>query len=177
MNQYFIAIIPPEDIRLEIQHLKEEIRDRFGAKHALKLPAHITLIPPFRIKEDREFQLLQALEVFATIRKPFHLSLSGFGEFAPRVLFVKVVEKEKVIDLHNDLCKNLSAIPNIPECKDLHPHLTLANRDLTETGFHAARKYLSDNDYESRFEVMGLSLLKHNGVDWDIFMDFNFKKS
>lgn len=177
MNLYFIAIIPPEEIRLEIQHLKEEIRRRFGAEHALKLPAHITLLPPFKIKEEREMQLLQALEVFATTKKPFHLNLSGFGYFAPRVLFVEVVEKEKVKGLHKDLCENLSAIPNIPLDKDIHPHVTIATRDLDEALFPAARDFLENNEYETRFEVKGLSLLKHTGEEWDILMDFGFKKS
>ena len=177
MNLYFIAIIPPEDIRLEIQHLKEEMRDRFGAEHALKLPAHITLITPFKLKEESELQLLQSLEVFSATEKPFHLWLSGFGNFAPRVLFVKVVEKEKVRDLHHNLCENLSAIPDISRDEDYHPHVTIANRDLKEDLFPAAREYLSNNDYETRFEVRQLSLLKHNGREWEIFMDFNFKKS
>lgn len=177
MNLYFISIIPPEHIRIEIRHLKEEMRERFGAKHALKLPAHITLIPPFKLPEDRELQLMQSLEVFATSRTPFYLWLSGFGNFAPRVLFVEVVEKEKIIALHHDLCKNLSVITEIPREKDLHPHMTIANRDLDESLFPAASKYLSGRDYETRFEVDSLSLIKHNNREWEILMDFEFKKS
>lgn len=177
MNLYLIAIIPPEDIRTEIQHFKEEMRDRFGAEHALKLPAHITLLSPFKIKEEREFQLLQTLEVFASTRKPFHLRLSGFGDFAPRVLFVKVVENESVTDLQRDINKNLSVIPDIPEEKNFHPHVTIATRDLQEALFPAARKFLSSRDYETRFEVNEFSLMKHNGREWEIFMDFEFKKS
>lgn len=177
MNLYFIAIIPPEDIRVEIQHLKEEMRERFGAENSLKLPAHITLIPPFKLKEERELQLLQALEIFSTTRKPFHLSLSGFGNFPPRVLFVNVVEKEKVEILHSNLVKELSAIGEIDGKKDFHPHITIATRDLEEALFPAARIYLSRNEYETRFEVDELSLLKHNGREWEIFMNFNFKKT
>lgn len=177
MNLYFIALIPPEEIRLEIQHLKEEMRERFGAEHALKLPAHITLAPPFKLKKERELQLLQALEVFAATRKPFHLSLSGFGNFAPRVLFVKVVENDEIVELYRDLCKNISVITDITGDKDFHPHITIANRDLEEDLFPNARKYLSDNDYQSRFKVGSLSLLKHNGRDWEIFMNYDFQKS
>ncbi len=177
MNPYFLAIIPPEHIGEEIKYLKEEIRARFGAEHALKLPAHITLIPPFKIKEDRELQLLQSLEVFAATRKPFHLRLSGFGNFPPRVLFVDVVEKEKIKDLHHDLLKNLSSIPEISEEKEYHPHVTLATRDLEEALFPAARKFLEAKDYETRFEVDNLALLKHNNQEWENFMDFSFKKS
>lgn len=177
MNLYLIAILPPEDIRIEIQYLKEEMKERFGAEHALKLPAHITLISPFKIKAEREFQLLQNLEVFATTRKPFHLRLSGFGNFDHRVLFVEVVEKQRMVDLREDLYKNLLVIPGIPQEKDFYPHMTIATRDLQETLFPAAREFLSSKDYESRFEVHGLSLLRHNGNEWETFMDFPFKKS
>lgn len=177
MNLYFIAVIPPEEIRVEIQHLKEEIRERFGAEHALKLPAHITLIPPFKIKEDRELQLLQALEIFAVTRNPFHIWLSGFGHFDSRVLYVKVEEKQKLIDLQRELKKNLSAIPEISDDRDFHPHITLATRDLHEAVFPEARKFLSSRDYESRFEVSSISLLKHEGQNWETIMDFNLKKS
>lgn len=177
MNLYFIAIIPPEEIRVEIQHLKEEIRDRFGAEHALKLPPHITLLPPFKMKEEREMQLLQALEIFAATRSAFHVWLSGFGNFDSRVLFVKVEENQKLILLQRDLCKYLSAIPEITDDRDFHPHITLATRDLHESVFPEARKFLSSRDYESRFEVHGLSILRHNGQNWETLMDFNFKKS
>src|SRR5690606_8343380 len=177
MDLYFVAVIPPEDVSFEIQHLKEEIREKFGAEHALKLPPHITLLPPFKMKTEREMQLLQALEVFATMRAPFHIWLSGFGHFDSRVLFVKVEEKEKLIDLHDSLCENLSAIPEIINDTNFHPHVTLATRDLHEAVFPEARKFLSSQDYESRFEVTGLSLFKHDGQNWETLMDFYFKKS
>ncbi len=177
MNLYFIAIVPPEEIRVEIQHLKEEMKERFGAEHALKLPAHITLVPPFELKEERELQLLQSLELFSATRKPFHLWLSGFGNFPPQVLFVEIVEKEKIRDLHQSLRENLSVIPEIPDKKNLHPHVTIATRDLEEALFPAARDFLSNHEYESRFEVTGFSLFKHKGKEWEIFMDFGFSKS
>lgn len=177
MNLYFITIIPPEEIRTEIQHLKEEIRDRFGAGHALKLPPHITIIPPFKIKEVREMQLLQELEIFAATRNPFHIWVSGFGHFDSRVLFVKVEDKEKLTNLQGDLIKNLSVIPEIDNGRDFYPHITLATRDLHEGVFPEARKFLSSRDYDSRFEVRDLSLLKHNGQTWEQLMEFNFKKS
>ena len=177
MNLYFIAIILPEEIRVEIRHLKEEIRDRFGAEHALKLPGHITIIPPFKIKEEREMQLLQELEIFATTKKPFHIWLSGFGHFDSRVLFVKVEDKEKLTDLQQNLSKNLSTIPEINEDHDFYPHVALATRDLSEAVFPEARKFLSSREYESRFEVKGVSLLKHDGQNWEKLIQFDFKKS
>ena len=177
MNLYFLAVLPPEEIRVEIEHLKEEMRKRFNAEHALRLPAHITLISPFKIKEEREMQLLQTLEIFAATRNPFHVWLSGFGHFDSRVLYVKVEEQQKLIDLQRELKKNLSAIPEIKDERDFHPHITLATRDLHEGVFPEARKFLSSRDYESRFQVNSISLFKHEGQDWEKIMDFSFQKS
>jgi 2'-5' RNA ligase len=90
---------------------------------------------------------------------------------------VKVAEQDKIKELHQILIKNFSAIPEISDQKDLHPHLTIATRDLEEGLFPAARDFLSSKEYETRFEVDGISLLKHNGREWEIFMNFSFKKS
>lgn len=177
MNLYFIALIPPEEVREEIRHLKEEIRERFGAEHALKLPAHITLIPPFKLEKERELQLLQSLEVFAATKKPFHLWLSGFGNFPPRVLYVDVKENDMINNLHLDLRKNLSTFPEITYEKEFHPHVTLATRDLEESLFPAAKKFLATKDYETRFEVDSITLLKHKDREWERVLDFKFKKS
>src|SRR5690606_25165099 len=147
MDLYFIAVIPPEEVRLEIQHLKEEIKERFRAGHALKLPPHITLLPPFKMKTEREMQLLQALGIFATMMTPFHICFSGFCHFDCHLSSVRVVEKEKLIDLHAALCTNLSAIPEIFDDRKFHPHVSLATRDLPEEIFPEAWDFLSRRDY------------------------------
>ncbi|UJH91222.1 hypothetical protein LZ575_21950 [Antarcticibacterium sp. 1MA-6-2] len=61
MKLYFIAILPPEDIRRQIKDFKMEIALKYGAKHALKLPAHITLKSPFKILELQEKNLIDNL--------------------------------------------------------------------------------------------------------------------
>jgi 2'-5' RNA ligase len=40
---YFIALLPPAGLRADIETLKEEMHRRFGARHALKAPAHLTI--------------------------------------------------------------------------------------------------------------------------------------
>ena len=58
---YFIAIIPPEKIRREIEELKKKISVAFNTKRALNSPPHITLIPPFRTELDNLNSLIQKL--------------------------------------------------------------------------------------------------------------------
>ncbi|MBI6116478.1 2'-5' RNA ligase family protein [Salegentibacter maritimus] len=65
MPLYFIAIMLPEEISMRIKSLKLEIAEKYEAKHALKLPAHITLQIPFKIPETEEEKLIEALQGFA----------------------------------------------------------------------------------------------------------------
>ena len=53
MNMYFIALVAPEEINTPILKWKTWFRDNFGCTVALKSPAHITLIPPFRMQIGR----------------------------------------------------------------------------------------------------------------------------
>ena len=75
---YFFALIPPKEVEGQIKRFKEEMKEKFAAKHALKLPAHITIQPPFRILEEKEKELLDALQNFAVGESArFSLKISG----------------------------------------------------------------------------------------------------
>ena len=56
---YYIALLPPENIRQEVTALKEHAAEAFHSSKALNSPPHITLIPPFRIEISREAELLK----------------------------------------------------------------------------------------------------------------------
>ena len=86
---YFIALIAPAGIRKEIENFKKEIKLKYGAKHALKLPAHLTLQIPFRMEEKKERLLLKELQKFAASQKVFEVKLNGFGKFSRNVDFRK----------------------------------------------------------------------------------------
>ena len=78
-KQYFIALVPNSGIMNSVHALKTEIRDRFGAAHALKSPAHITLQMPFHKLESEEPRLITCLREFASREMPFHVTLDGFS--------------------------------------------------------------------------------------------------
>ena len=64
MPLYFLAIIPPEEICKRVKSLKQEIAEKYKAKNALKLPAHITLQIPFQLSESEENKFIDILEDF-----------------------------------------------------------------------------------------------------------------
>ena len=176
-NLYFIALIPNETLQQQVKELKEEMRDNYGAAHALKSPAHITLQMPFRRKKGDESKIIEVLQKFTSTRKSFQISLSGFDCFDPRVIFIKVLNHDPVKTLHTELKKVLAYDLDFGQ-KELrvrmHPHMTIATRDLNEKAFHKAWPKYQQREFEAEFEAKSIFLLKHNGKYWDVFKEFLF---
>lgn len=178
MNLYFIAIIPPKELREEVKALKEEVRDRFKSGHALKSPAHITLQMPFKTESSDENEMTDVLTKFASGREKFEIALNGFGSFPPRVLFIDVTIHDPVIKLYRALKDCLVADLGFTKqeiSSRFHPHMTIANRDLTEKNFQYAWSEFRHRAYQKTFIATGISLLRHNGKSWDINREFEFK--
>jgi len=179
-NLYLIALIPHIELREQIKALKDEMKERFNAKHALKSPAHITLQMPFRYSNADEPHLIETLQKFAENQHAFSLNLSGFDCFSPRVIFVKVTEYEPMVLLHSKLKTVLSKKMDFEEnaiTQDIHPHMTIATRDLSVSNFKKAWKEYEKKEFEASFLSKSLFLLKHNGKSWDIYKEFFFKNS
>lgn len=177
---YFIALVPNREIREQVKKLKEAFRTDYGAGHALKSPAHITLQMPFKRVPALENDLCESLEQFAGNQKGFSVGLKGFGCFEPRVIYLKVTGHEPIQKLQQDLKAMLAEktgfTPDELTTK-IHPHMTLATRDLSEEAFYKAWPAYEHRKFEATFPVSGIFLLKHNGKSWDIFREFSFKPS
>lgn len=176
-NLYLIALLPPTALRERVRELKAEMRTRYGASHALKSPAHITLQMPFRLAPEVEPVLLGLLEGFGTRQWPFRIELQGFGAFPPRVIFIRIADHVPVSNLESSLRASLAdeATLKIETSKlPFHPHMTIATRDLEETAFHQAWAAFKDRPFEAAFEVRSLFLLKHNGQVWEVYREFDF---
>lgn len=179
MNLYLIALIPHLDLREHIRSLKEEMKVRFNAKHALKSPAHITLQMPFKRNSEHEPLLIKTLQYLASQQHTFTINLAGFGCFSPRVIFVKVEKHEPIIELHSKIKKALSDGLSFKEneiSKNIHPHMTIATQDLTEKAFLKAWSAFEKREFKSSFITKSLFLLKHSGKSWDIYKEFLFQE-
>lgn len=168
---YFIALIPPDDLEKQIREYKKEIKEKFDAKHALKLPAHITLQQPFWLPESRENELIKGLENLAGRQSSFPIVLEGFGCFSPRVIFVKVQEHEPVLALQKSLLEELGDIVPSDKKSIIHPHMTIASRDLKKEEFKAAWGEFKHRKFKAEFSARNIFLLKHNGKSWDILRE------
>jgi 2'-5' RNA ligase len=176
-NLYLIALLPPPPLRDRVRALKEEMRDRFGASHALKSPAHITLQMPFRLGLEDEPGLLKLLEAWSRRQRPFAVKLMGFGSFPPRVIFIRIIDHNPVSALEGSLRELLAGEAHLQietSHQPFHPHMTIATRDLREPAFYQAWAEFKDRPFEAAFEVRSLFLLRHNGQFWEIYREFNF---
>ena len=174
---YLIALIPDEELRQRVKRLKEDMRDRYGAAHALKSPAHITLQMPFRRPETIEDRLGEVLNVFAADQSEFQVELDGFDAFPPRVIFLRIKDHQPIVSLHRafaDLLRNSIGLESREITSRIHPHMTLATRDLGEAEFHKAYAEFGAREFHAVFTVNSLFLLKHNGRFWDIRKEFAF---
>ena len=175
---YFVALIPHEKLRDEIRAIKVRMRDHYGAGHALRSPAHITLQKPFKRDRGAGRTISDALRLFAQNEQPFTVELDGYGAFAPRVIYIKLKENRHIGTLHERLkALLLSSLDFTPGeiMKGVEPHITVATRDLTKEAFSEAWPVISGEPFTGSFVVRSIFLLRHNGRYWEKLEEFPFR--
>ena len=176
---YFIAIVPPREVREQVVALQLEMNRHFKAGHALKSPPHITLQMPFWLTPEGLGKVEDVLGRFATTRQPFTIDLDGFDRFAQQVIFIRVGDhgpaKAMATELKSVLLEK-QILPVRGRAVPIHPHMTIASRDLEEARFATAWAAYQNRSFKGSFKVDRLFLLKHNGKFWEIYKDFEFEE-
>ena len=107
------------------------------------------------------------------------MTLSGFGAFAPRVIYINVLKTPQLLAMQKQLMTELEESFGIvhPASKNrpFSPHLTVAFRDLTKPNFRAAWQEFQQRSLYFEFTVSQLTLLIHNGKQWEIGNEFSFE--
>jgi len=177
---YFFAIVPPEKVQTCVTEIKKDFKDRYNAKHALKSPPHITLIPPFEYKYSEEKRLIENLELFSSEEVSFLQKLENFGTFPPKVIYIGVLKSEYLSNIYNRfrkfMAKNLGLENISQDSRKFKPHMTVAFRDLTTENFYLAKSEYEQKRISFSYEVQSISLLRHNGKFWDIVHEAHFKR-
>lgn len=171
---YFIAIVPSDPVRHDAQHWKEYFAKQYNSKVALRSPPHITMHMPFRLKDNRVDELAQALKGINFSR--FEIDFSGYGCFAPRVIYMNVINNDTLQSLfdqvHSVMKKDFNILNADYKYRGFHPHLTIAFRDLKKAAFKDAWEEFQNKTYENTSPCTEFTLLKHNGKSWDEYMTF-----
>ena len=168
---YFIAIVAPSHIDEQVLIWKKYMEQHYGCKVALRSPAHITLVPPFSMKEESEIELSNYLQEFSSGEKSFSIRVKDFDNFKPHVIFLHVEPGGPLLQLQERLNEYLLSLKKFPikkEERPFHPHITIANRDLPKKDFAKAWAYFQTLSFTAEFTAGSVSLLKHNNHRWEI---------
>jgi len=165
---YLLALLPPEPVFSQTWALKQEVHGLTGSRNAVRLPPHITLLPPLRESIEFEVQCTAALAAFAAGEAAFDVALDGFAWFGDRTLFVRVGEGAALRALHARLMAWCAThLPQVhPENRPFTPHLTLATRDLPPAQVPTLRALFAGRAYAAAFEVAQLTLFRHDEQQW-----------
>lgn len=175
-QRLFLALLPPLPLQEQVRALQQEFVDRFSSRAALRSPPHITLVPPFEWLTSEWPTLIESLQVFAASQAPLSVELSGFGAFAPRVIYIQVVPSPELQQLQSRVQAHLLPLlhPKHPSTysRPFVPHMTVAFRDLTPRHFHAAWPEFQLRQFQASFAATDLTLLQHDGQRWQVAAQF-----
>ncbi|MEQ8463725.1 2'-5' RNA ligase family protein [Coleofasciculus sp. E1-EBD-02] len=175
---FFIALLPPQTIQDSIMEIKQHCADVYESKAALKSPPHITLQSPFKWEVDAVPILEESLKSFAQTRKPVSITLQGFGAFKPRVIYVNVLKTPELIAIQQDLMAyledSLGIVDERSKNRSFSPHVTIAFRDLKRQNFRKAWTEFENQPLDFEFMASHLTLLLHDGRQWNVNVEFPF---
>lgn len=178
---FFIALLPPQNVQQEATKIKEYFAKVYKSRAALKLPAHVTLQPPFKWNLEDLPLLEGCLQKFAETQSSVPMILDGFGSFRQRVIYINVIKNSELITIHQELLahleESLNIVDEIEKCRQFSPHLTVAYRDLTRDNFRKAWAEFESQKFYFEFAISKITLLIHNGKQWEINQEFGLSKS
>lgn len=171
MEMYFIALVAPEEINIQVLKWKHYMLERFECSVALKSPAHITIVSPFWMDPLLEKQLTISMDQFCLNQYHFPIRLKNFSCFKPRVIFVSPEKNDalqKIQKNAEDFFLAENKFPIKVNNRPFHPHVTIASRDLHKKAFLEAWTIFENKKYKAEWIVKDISLLKHNKKNWDV---------
>ncbi|WP_423148217.1 2'-5' RNA ligase family protein [Rubrolithibacter danxiaensis] len=175
-NLYLTAILPPEQLAIQIDEIRQECAEKFGLKAGLKPPVHITLFKPLHIDSSKEELLIKILRQTASNHEPFNINLENFDSFDIKTLFIRVEKNTHLSALQKEITyiysKNKMEEEEIKSKNTFKPHVTIAYRDIPPHVFPLIWEDFKNRKFKRSFTVTHFSLLKHNGKKWDSFKEF-----
>lgn len=114
------------------ENLVRELRLTYDSSASRGIPAHITLLFPFRSPNDIDQSLLDELGIFFRTIKPFTFSLIKVDTF-PDVIYLTPNPREPFIDITKALALRYpDAPPYEGKYPSINPHLTIAQLILSD---------------------------------------------
>ena len=177
MSRFFIALLPPQEIQDYANQIRQYFSDRYASRGAQNSPPHITLQSPFEWVNTNLPLLEESLGKFASAQESVPIILSGYGAFAPRVIYINVVNSIELLKLQADLMiylKNMGIFDKRATNRPFAPHMTVAFKDLTKQNFKSAWAEFEPRQLHFEFTATQLTLLLHDGKQWNVKSAFPF---
>jgi len=169
---YFIALVLPPPLAAMVRQWQREMADRYGSRHALRSPPHITLYRPFRPDAAAEKAMGGVMRHVAARHAPVHITLDRFDHFSRRVLYAHVGDDAAMETLHRAVTDSLEhagvVAPEGGDRRPFRPHVTLAHRDLTPEAFERAWPAFGGRTLHETGTVDAVSLLRHGPGGWTV---------
>lgn len=171
--RFFVALLPPAEVQTYADQVIQTLSQRYRTRTA-HVPPHITLQPPFLWSPIRLPALEAELAGFAQSHPPIPVQLLGFGAFAPRVLYIHVVQSPELMTQQAALKQLLQTQLDIPDPqpRPFVPHLTVASRHFTHQTFQQAWTEWQREPIEFEFVVPQLTLLIYQNRQWHLQTEF-----
>ena len=165
-----IAIVLPEPLFSFVRSQQNLIASKWGSRHALRSPPHITIIPPILPDDEQLIQIQKIADRIASTLPAFHLTVTGYGAFKPRVIFLKPEPSDTLQSLHEHWRTRLKEdIPGIidkyPD-REYHPHITLAHRDVDKDQFRSIWEYYSKLCIDISVTISQFCILTNTTDGW-----------
>jgi 2'-5' RNA ligase len=178
MQMYFIAIVLPQHLNEKVLKYKNLMLEKYNCKVGLKSPAHITLVPPFWLQEEKEKPLIDDIDILSKQPGPFSISTNHFSAFKPKTIFIAVAPNAKLNSVKmatDDFFTNNSFYSIRVDTRPFHPHITIATRDLYKKSFLEIWPWFAEKKFEEEWIAEGISVLRHNKKNWDVIYTSPFK--
>jgi len=178
MYMYFIAIVLPQHLNEKVLKYKNMMLEKYNCKVGLKSPAHITLVPPFWMEEEKQEGLIVDINSLSNDVEPFPVLTSNFSAFKTKTIFISTAPSDQLSQVKiaiDEFFRNNSFYNIKIESRPFHPHITIATRDLYKKDFQEIWPWFAEKKFEEKWTAEGLSVLKHNKKNWDVIYTSQFK--
>jgi len=161
-----VAIEIPEPFGSRLTAARKRVKD----PQAAKVPAHVTLLPPTLLDDERVGEVCAHLQQAATQQDPFTVLLRGTGTFRPisEVVFVSLAVG--IAECEQLEARVRSGILHQELRFNYHPHVTIAHDVPTEQLDEA---FSMMSDFEAEFVVDKFTLYTYTDAGvWRRTADF-----
>ncbi|MDP2454997.1 MULTISPECIES: 2'-5' RNA ligase family protein [unclassified Kaistella] len=167
MSLYFIAVVPHKELRQKARVFSKDFAERFNSIKSFENFPHITLIKPFHFDENQEEILMGNFSEMNLKSSPFEVILKNFGCFPNKdkpVIFIKPESSTEFQLLYDEV----QPMMKFHSYAKIHPHLTVAYKDLSPENFQKAWREYQKKTFEDSFLVDKVCLFKHENKKWNL---------